>query len=68
MSVVITVAPTGPIAGKADNPHLPTQPAEIAEAVGQAYDAGAPPSRTSTSATPRTGPPPTSTSPAVRWN
>jgi 3-keto-5-aminohexanoate cleavage enzyme len=41
MSVVITVAPTGPIAGKADNPHLPTQPAEIAEAVGQAYDAGA---------------------------
>ena len=41
MSVVITVAPTGPIAGKADNPHLPTQPAEIADAVGQAYDAGA---------------------------
>ena len=25
MSVVITVAPTGPIASKADNPALPTQ-------------------------------------------
>jgi len=33
MSVVITVAPTGPIASKADNPALPTQPDEIAEAV-----------------------------------
>ena len=31
MSVVITVAPTGPIASKADNPALPTQPDEIAE-------------------------------------
>jgi 3-keto-5-aminohexanoate cleavage enzyme len=41
MSVVITVAPTGPIATKADNPTLPTQPHEIAEAVHGAYAAGA---------------------------
>jgi 3-keto-5-aminohexanoate cleavage enzyme len=41
MSVVITVAPTGPIASKADNLALPTQPPEIAEAVHQAYLAGA---------------------------
>ena len=41
MSVVITVAPTGPIASKADNPALPTQPDEIAQAVHQAYLAGA---------------------------
>src|ERR1700733_5076321 len=41
MSVVITVAPTGPIASKADNPALPTQPQEIADAVHQAYLAGA---------------------------
>jgi 3-keto-5-aminohexanoate cleavage enzyme len=41
MSVVITVAPTGPIASKIDNPALPTQPHEIAEAVHQAYLAGA---------------------------
>ena len=41
MSVVITVAPTGPIASKADNPALPTQPQEIAEAVHRAYLAGA---------------------------
>jgi uncharacterized protein (DUF849 family) len=41
MSVVITVAPTGPIASKADNPNLPTQPDEIADAVAQAYTAGA---------------------------
>ena len=41
MSVVVTVAPTGPIAGKSDNPHLPTQPDEIAAAVEQAYQLGA---------------------------
>ena len=41
MSVIVTVAPTGPIAGKNDNPHLPTQPLEIAAAVEQAYHAGA---------------------------
>lgn len=41
MSVVITVAPTGPVATKADNSHLPTQPEEIADAVADAYQAGA---------------------------
>ncbi|WP_316575781.1 BKACE family enzyme [Nocardia canadensis] len=41
MSVVITVAPTGPIAAKSDNPQLPTQPEEIADAVARAYLAGA---------------------------
>lgn len=41
MAVVITVAPTGPIATKADNPHLPTSPHEIADAVHDAYKAGA---------------------------
>jgi 3-keto-5-aminohexanoate cleavage enzyme len=41
MSVVLTVAPTGPIATKADNPTLPTQPHEIADAVHSAYLAGA---------------------------
>lgn len=41
MSVIITVAPTGPIATKQDNPWLPTQPAEIAEQVAEAYAGGA---------------------------
>jgi 3-keto-5-aminohexanoate cleavage enzyme len=41
MSVVITVAPTGPIATKNDNPALPTSPEEIADAVADAYAAGA---------------------------
>jgi len=41
MSVVLTVAPTGPIAIKADNPHLPTSPEEIAAAVYDAYLEGA---------------------------
>ncbi|MCS4255692.1 uncharacterized protein (DUF849 family) [Rhodococcus erythropolis] len=41
MGVVLTVAPVGPIATKHDNPHLPTQPDEIAEAVADAYEAGA---------------------------
>jgi len=40
-SVVITAAPTGPIATKADNPNLPTSPEEIAAAATAAYDAGA---------------------------
>lgn len=39
--VVITVAPTGPIATKADNPYLPTSPEEIAAAVAEAYSLGA---------------------------
>lgn len=41
MAAVITVAPTGPIASKSDNPHLPTQPEEIALAVSEAYERGA---------------------------
>ncbi|WP_445528002.1 3-keto-5-aminohexanoate cleavage protein [Streptomyces cyslabdanicus] len=41
MSVVVTVAPTGPIAQRSDNPSLPTQPHEIAEAVEKAYHLGA---------------------------
>jgi uncharacterized protein (DUF849 family) len=41
MSVTITVATTGPIASKADNPWLPTQPDEIADQVFEAYVAGA---------------------------
>ena len=67
MSVVITVAPTGPIASKADNPALPTQPQEIAEAVDQAYLAGASVA-ISTCATPATGPRRTWTSPGGRWS
>ncbi|MGW6796958.1 3-keto-5-aminohexanoate cleavage protein [Streptomyces chartreusis] len=38
---IITVAPTGPIATKTDNPTLPTTPTEIADAVEAAYHAGA---------------------------
>lgn len=41
MSVIITVAPTGPIAFKTDNSSLPTQPAEIADQVAAAYQLGA---------------------------
>ncbi|NQW73135.1 MAG: 3-keto-5-aminohexanoate cleavage protein [Actinobacteria bacterium] len=41
MSVVLTVAPTGPIATKADNEYLPTSPEEIADAVYAAYLEGA---------------------------
>jgi 3-keto-5-aminohexanoate cleavage enzyme len=41
MSVVITVAPTGPIATKVNNPNLPTTPEEIADDVYKAYQAGA---------------------------
>jgi 3-keto-5-aminohexanoate cleavage enzyme len=41
MNVVVTVAPTGPIAQRSDNPSLPTQPAQIAEAVEKAYHLGA---------------------------
>jgi 3-keto-5-aminohexanoate cleavage enzyme len=41
MGVVLTVATTGPIATKADNPDLPTSPEEIAEAVHGAYLEGA---------------------------
>ncbi|HBO9374431.1 TPA: 3-keto-5-aminohexanoate cleavage protein, partial [Pseudomonas aeruginosa] len=31
--VIVTIAPTGGMAFKSQNPHLPTQPAEIAEDV-----------------------------------
>ena len=31
--VVVTVAPTGGMASKAQNPNLPTQPEEIADSV-----------------------------------
>ncbi len=41
MGAIITVAPTGPIASKSDNPNLPTQPEEIAAAVESAYRLGA---------------------------
>jgi len=41
MNAVLTVAPTGPIATKADNSSLPTSPEEIADAVAEAYQAGA---------------------------
>lgn len=38
LSFVLAVAPAGPIATKADNPTLPTQPHESAEAVRNAYN------------------------------
>jgi 3-keto-5-aminohexanoate cleavage enzyme len=41
MTAIITVATTGPIATKADNPALPTTPEEIAAEVEAAYHAGA---------------------------
>ncbi|HJP68856.1 MAG TPA: 3-keto-5-aminohexanoate cleavage protein [Sphingomicrobium sp.] len=39
--VMITVAPTGGMAKKCQNPNLPTQPDEIADCVHRAYQAGA---------------------------
>ncbi|SEB24206.1 3-keto-5-aminohexanoate cleavage protein [Variovorax sp. YR216] len=39
--VIVTIAPTGGMAHKAQNPHLPTQPAEIAEDVIRCWKAGA---------------------------
>lgn len=39
--VIITVAPTGGMASKAQNPNLPTQPEEIAESVWKSAQAGA---------------------------
>lgn len=41
MPVIVTIAPTGPIATKQDNPSLPTQPEEIAAEVAVAYQQGA---------------------------
>jgi len=39
--VIVTIAPTGGMAHKSQNPHLPTQPAEIAEDVIRCWKAGA---------------------------
>ena len=39
--VIVTIAPTGGMAHKSQNPHLPTQPAEIAEDVVRCWNAGA---------------------------
>ena len=39
--VIVTIAPTGGMAKKSNNPNLPTQPIEIAEDVKRCYDAGA---------------------------
>ena len=39
--VIVTVAPTGGMAGKKQNPNLPTQPDEIAESVYRSYNEGA---------------------------
>jgi 3-keto-5-aminohexanoate cleavage enzyme len=39
--VIVTVAPTGGMANKKQNPHLPTQPKEIADDVYRCYNAGA---------------------------
>ena len=39
--VIVPVAPTGGMANKKQNPHLPTQPEEIAESVYRSYNEGA---------------------------
>lgn len=39
--VIVTVAPTGGMASKSQNPHLPTQPEEIADSVFKSYREGA---------------------------
>ena len=39
--VIVTVAPTGGMALKAQSPHLPVTPEEIAADVKRCYDAGA---------------------------
>jgi 3-keto-5-aminohexanoate cleavage enzyme len=39
--VIVTIAPTGGMASKEQNPNLPTQPEEIAEDAYQCYNAGA---------------------------
>jgi uncharacterized protein (DUF849 family) len=39
--VIVTVAPTGGMANKQQNPYLPTQPDEIADDVYRCYNAGA---------------------------
>lgn len=39
--VIVTIAPTGGTAHNSQNPHLPTQPEEIARDVYDCYNAGA---------------------------
>ncbi len=39
--VIVTIAPTGGMAHKSQNPHLPTQPDEIAQDVVRCWNAGA---------------------------
>lgn len=39
--IIVTIAPTGGMASKKQNPHLPTQPQEIADDVYRCYNAGA---------------------------
>ena len=39
--VIVTIAPTGGMAHKSQNPHLPTQPQEIADDVVRCWNAGA---------------------------
>lgn len=39
--IIVTIAPTGGMASKKQNPHLPTQPAEIARDVIDCWNAGA---------------------------
>ncbi len=39
--VIVTIAPTGGMASKEQNPNIPTQPGEIADDVYRCYDAGA---------------------------
>ena len=39
--VIVTIAPTGGMANKKQNPHLPTQPQEIADDVVRCFNAGA---------------------------
>ena len=39
--VIVTIAPTGGMASRSQNPHLPTQPDTIAEDVYRCYNAGA---------------------------
>ena len=39
--IILTIAPTGGMAHKSQNPHLPTQPAEIADDVVRCFNAGA---------------------------
>ncbi len=39
--VIVTIAPTGGMASKKQNPHIPTQPQDIADDVHRCYNAGA---------------------------